>query len=95
MSLLKKALFEMYRNDYYVLEMLQQLDYSAISVKFNSELHSRMTPEECAVAQAMVESDLLKRYDRACQEATLACTTSISQLLDLVMTPIERGEGMH
>lgn len=92
MSMLKKALYQMYKDDDFIITMFDQLDMSKVSVKFDSELHSRMSAEECAVAQAMIDSDLLKRYDRACQEATLACTTSISQLLELVMIPNIDGE---
>lgn len=86
MSLLRNSLFELYRNDPYVLELLLQCDLSILENNFTRELYARLDKESCEEAQEILSSDLVNNYDYAVQSATLAITKDIAQLLDLVLT---------
>lgn len=93
-NVLKKSLYEMYRNEESVLQLFDQIDFSALSVKFAQELTKRMSAEDCIKAQEILNSKLVKDYQEVCYEATLACTRAISDLLDLVLVNNIDGE-MH
>jgi len=85
MNTLKSTLQNLYKNDFVVLELLDNLDYTAIKYKYHEELYSRMSYDDCAVAEAMLDSELVKNYQKACEEATLSCTMAISGVLDKVL----------
>lgn len=90
MNTLKSTLQNLYRNDFVVLELLENIDFTAVASKYRDELYSRMSYDDCAVAESMLDSELVKNYQKACEEATLSCTMAISGLLDKVMN--EEGE---
>lgn len=86
-NLLKNSLMDMYKNDFYVLDLLEQCDLTTLENNYTRELYARMSKEEVLAAQEIVTSDLVKRYDLAATGAVLAMTRQISELLDLVLTP--------
>jgi len=86
-NLLKNSLMDMYKNDFYVLELLEQCNLETLENNYLRELYARMSKEEVLAAQEIVTCDLVKRYDLAATGAVLALTRQISELLDLVLTP--------
>lgn len=91
-DLLKKSLLDMYRGDYYVQELLQQINYDSLSVKFNKELYARMTKEDCEQAQMLINSQLVRDYDVALRSASLAITRDLNKLLDMVLEGNKTGD---
>lgn len=90
-SLLKQSLYAAYRDSPAVLDMFDQLSFDKLSVQFNKELYSRITPDEQQVVEEMLASELVKKYDTAVAASVLACTRSIADLLELVLTQNESG----
>lgn len=88
MSILKQSLYALYANDYDVLNMLDQISFENLDYKFNQELYARMSKEDCAVAQAILASSLVKRYDEAVNQACLSCTNELAKIMSLLI--IER-----
>lgn len=86
-GLLKQSLFEMYREDPYVLDLLSQCDLSTIETNYLREVYARMPKDDVLFVQEILASDLVKQYDLACQCAVLAMTREITKLLEFVVTP--------
>lgn len=86
-NLLRNSLQDMYKNDFYVLKLLAQCNLETLENNYLRELYARMPKEEVLQAQAIVQSDIVKRYDVAATGAVLALTMEISKVLDLVLTP--------
>lgn len=85
MSILKRSLYALYSGNDDILDMLDQLDYTQLDRKFNDELHSRISRQDAELAEMMLASELLMRYDTAIQQASMACTRDLTTLLELVL----------
>lgn len=84
-DLLKNSLYSAYRDSPAILDMFDQVDFSKLTYQFTAEMNARITPEERDIVENMLASELVKRYDSAVLAATLACTRSLSDLLELVL----------
>lgn len=85
-SILKTSIYDLYRNDPYVLDLFDQIDWTSLSVQFEKELDARISKEERALATAILNSSMVRNYNRVVEESVQAMTRQISDLLELVMT---------
>lgn len=90
-NLLRNSLYAAYRDSPAVLDMFDQIQFDKLSVQFNKELYSRITPDEQKVVEDMLASDLVKKYDTAVSASVLACTRAIADLLELVLAQNTSG----
>lgn len=86
-NILKTSIYDLYRNDPYVLDLFDQIDWTSLSVQFEKELDARISKEERALATAILNSSMVRNYNRVVEESVQAMTRQISDLLELVMTP--------
>lgn len=86
-NILKTSIYDLYRNDPYVLDLFDQVDWTTLTVKFESEMNARISKEERALATAILNSSMVRNYNRVVEESVQAMTRQISDLLELVMTP--------
>jgi len=90
-NLLRNSLLDMYKNDFYVLELLAQCNLDTLENNYLRELYARMPKEDVLKAQEIINSDIVKQYDVAATGAVLALTMEISKVLDLVLCINENG----
>lgn len=91
-ELLKTSLYRAYRDSPEILDLFDQLDFTKLTVQFNQELYSRITPDEQTIVENILASDIVKRYDVAVASAVLAVTRPLADLLDLVLVQNETGK---
>jgi hypothetical protein len=84
-SVLRASLYQLYANDYAVLDLLDQIEWSDLSRKFDDELYSRISREDAKLAQAMLVSDVLLRYDQAVAQAAVACTGKLAEIMSILI----------
>lgn len=84
---LRNSLYALYRNDYEILNMLDQIDFSQMTRKFDDELYSRMPKDKVKLAQAMLTCDTLLEYDLAVASAAQACTQDLAKMIELLIAP--------
>lgn len=85
-SVLRASLYQLYAGDEQILNMLDQIDWSELSYHWQVQLDARISREDQKLAQAMLVSDVLLRYDQACQSAALACTAPLAKIMELLIT---------
>jgi hypothetical protein len=85
--ILRNSLYALYRNDHDILNMLDQLDFSELTRKFDDELYSRMPKEQVKLAQAMLTCDTLLKYDLAVAESAAACTQKLAEMMSVLILP--------
>lgn len=90
-NLLRNSLQDMYRGDMVVLELLAQLDLTVLENNFLREVYARIPKEDFLYVQEILNSDLVKQYELASQCAVLALTKQISDMLELVLLPNDKG----
>lgn len=87
MSVLRNSLYSLYANDYAVLDMLDQISFKELEYKYQAEMDKRIDRESVTLAQLMLASDIIARYDRAVQESCMACTQDLAKIMELLITP--------
>lgn len=85
--ILRNSLYALYRNDYEILNMLDQCNFDELTRKFNDELYSRMPKEKVKLAQTMLTCDTLLEYDLAVSQAAMACSQDLAKMIELLITP--------
>ena len=88
-SVLKEAMLTLYRDSPEILYCLQQLDYSALEVRFNQEIDARIDRKTYEEVEKFLASDEYMRYCEAVSASTMAMTRDISKLIEFVLQPKE------
>lgn len=88
-SVLRASLYQMYAGDDDVINMLDQIDWTELNYKFQSEMDMRMDRESQKLAQAMLVSKVLLDYDKSVQESCIACTGELSKIMSLLISERE------
>lgn len=87
MNPLKASIYALYANEHNILELLEQIDWSTLNHKWQSEMDKRIDRESAKIAQQVLSSNLVLNYDKAVQESAMACTNSIAELLSVLAVP--------
>ena len=88
-NVLKDAMMQLYRDSPEILYCLQQLDYSALGVKFNQEINARIDRKTYEEVEKFLASDDYMRYCIAVSESSMSMTRDISKMLEFVLHPKE------
>lgn len=81
MNPIKRSLQIVYADSPEILMMFDQLDFSSLNALYKDEMNSRISDEDVKLAEAMLNSDILYRYNKAIQEVSLALTRPIRDLM--------------
>lgn len=81
MSTIKKSLQLVYADSPEILILFDQIDFTKLDVQYKQEMNSRISEEDVKLAEAMLNSDILYRYNKAIQEVSLALTRPIRDLM--------------
>lgn len=81
MNTIKRSLMIAYADDPVILNMIEQLDLTALQVQYEQEMYARISFEDVKLAEAMLTSDIITRYNKAIEETTLALTRPIRDLM--------------
>lgn len=81
MNPIKRSLQIVYADSPEILMMFDQLDFSSLNSLYKQEMNSRISDEDVKLAEAMLNSDILYRYNKAIQEVSLALTRPIRDLM--------------
>lgn len=88
-DVLKNAMLMLYRDSPEILYCLQQLDYSALEVKFNQEIDARIDRKTYEEVEKFLASDEYMQYCVAVSESSMSMTRDISKMLEFVLHPKE------
>lgn len=88
-NVLKDAMMQLYRDSPEILYCLQQLDYSALEVKFNQEIDARIDRKIYEEVEKFLASDEYMQYCVAVSESSMSMTRDISKMLEFVLHPKE------
>lgn len=91
MSVLKTSLMKMYAGNDEIIDMLAGVDYTELDKRYQTELYSRISKEDVALAESILLSDLIYRYDQATVGASMAMTRQLSEVLEFVLST-NKGE---
>ena len=81
MSTIKRSLKLVYADSPEILMLFDQIDFTKLDVQYKHEMNSRISDEDVKLAEAMLSSDILYRYNKAIQEVSLALTRPIRDLM--------------
>lgn len=84
-DVLKNAMITLYRDSPEILYCLQQLDYSALEVRFNQEINARIDRKTYEEVEKFLASDEYIRYCTAVSQAYMSMTRDISKLIEFVL----------
>lgn len=90
-NVLKNSLKQLYQDSPEILNMLEQIDYSQIQGVWETQLYARISKQEVKQVESLLTSDRVQAYHTATQQAVLACTRELSNLLEFVLIE-NRGE---
>ncbi len=90
-NVLKNSLKQLYQDSPEILNMLEQIDYSQIQGVWETQLYARISKQEVKEIESLLTSDRVQAYHMATQQAVLACTRELSNLLEFVLIE-NRGE---
>ena len=91
-NVLKDAMLTLYRDSPEILYCLQQLDYSALEIKFINfliEFDARIDRKTYEEVEKFLASDEYMRYCVAVSESSMSMTRDISKMLEFVLHPKE------
>lgn len=92
MSTIKKSLQLVYADSPEILMLFDQIDFSSLNSLYKQEMNSRISDEDVKLAEAMLNSDILYRYNKAIQEVSLALTRPIRDLMMFVTENSKEGK---
>jgi hypothetical protein len=88
-EILKNSLVGIYMDCPEIVDSLHRVDYSRVNFKFKNELFKRITPDEFKAVDDFLRSDSYKIYKVALDQAALACTQDLGELIYFVATANE------
>lgn len=90
-NVLKDAMMQLYRDSPEILYCLQQLDYSALEVKFNQEIDARIDRKTYQKVEDFLATPEYLLYCESIQSASMAMTQDLAKLIEFVLTE-KKGE---
>lgn len=80
-GILKNSLMIMYANEYDILDALSRISWDAVDRQFEKEVLLRIDEKSFKDVDDFLRSDEYSKYKLAIEEASLAVTKQLSQLL--------------
>lgn len=90
-QILKESLLALYADLPEMVELIYQIDFDKLNHKFYSELFLRIPEEKFNKINDYLRSDEVMQYNEAIQSATLACTTSLTDVIGFLVAEREGG----
>ena len=90
-DLLKNTLLQLYRDNDEIYAALVQCDWSKLNYKFQQELFLRISPDRFYAMDEILHSDAYIEYRDAVDNAAMACTNDLANLLEFVVSENENG----
>lgn len=84
-NLLKNTLISLYVDCPEIVDVLQIIDYTAVNSRFKQELFSRISEEDYDEVDEYLHSDKYTKYKLAIDEASLAITRQLSELIEFAI----------
>lgn len=84
-DLLKNTLLQLYRDNDVIYSALSQLDWTAAQSKFEKELFCRIDKETFYKVDEYLRGDEFMYYKQALDEASMAVTSDLSQLIEFTL----------
>lgn len=84
-NLLRSSMLELYRDSDEIYSALLQLDWSAVQSRFEKEVFCRIDKETFYRVDEYLRSDDYMYYKQALNEASMAVTSDLSQLIEFTL----------
>lgn len=85
---LRDSMLALYRDDDQIYSALLGVDWSSLNQKYKEELFARIDEKDYYVMDSLLHSDEYANYANAINQAALACT---QQLADLILLANHEG----
>lgn len=86
-SILRNSLKSLYADCPEILEAISLISFDQIDYKFYQEIYERMDRDRFHRVDEYLTSDEVLEYCNVIEQATMAVTTQLSQLIELALTP--------
>ena len=90
-DLLRNSMLALYRDNDVIYSALSQLDWTAVQSKFEKEVFCRIDKETFYKVDEYLRCDEYMYYKQALDEASMACTNDLANLLEFVVSENENG----
>ncbi|MGL5012964.1 MAG: hypothetical protein ACRC6V_01570 [Bacteroidales bacterium] len=84
-DLLRNSMLALYRDNDVIYDALSQLDWTAVQSKFEKEVFCRIDKETFYKVDEYLRGDEYMYYKQALDEASMAVTSDLSQLIEFTL----------